>query len=79
MGQLPTIWMTPSRICFNRVANDLSARLQLVSTEAQQRILDMAMLSYAVALSPASFSGYLADAQDGELKLLSLPARTTLY
>ena len=74
-GATPHYLDDPFQNLFNRIANDLSARLQLVSTAAQQHILDMAMLSYAVALSPASFSGYLADAQDGELKLLSLPAR----
>ena len=65
----------PFQNLFNRIANDLSARLQLVSAKEHQRILDTAMLKYAVALSPASFSGYLADDQDGELNLLSLPAR----
>ncbi len=61
---------------FNLVANDmLKVRETLVDQELA-RILDTAMLRYAVALSPEVFNRYLIKNEDGTIEVSGLPART---
>ncbi len=74
-GADPNYLDDPFQNLFNQIANDISSQLQLVSAKEHRRILDTAMLRYAVALSPESFSEYLAHDRTGALNLLSLPAK----
>ena len=58
-----------------RMANDLALSLQNQSREMQSSLVDAALLRYAQALSPETFSRYINYDQQGQMLLLGLPAR----
>ena len=65
----------PFQDLFNKVANDMyMVRANLAEAELS-RILDTAILRYAIALSPQAFSEYITTTDDGLVKMSGLPAR----
>ena len=76
----PSYLLDPFQNLYNQLANDMSQLLLTLAPSEQDRLLDTAMLKYALALSPETFGGYLATDDAGMTSLLSLPARSdTLF
>ena len=71
----PDYLVDPFQDLFNRIANDMSGMLKSLSMENRSRILDTAMVRYAMALSPESFSRYLSQTDAGQFTLTGLPSR----
>ena len=64
----------PFQDLYNSVSNDLNEIRARVTKNVLERILDISMLRYAAVLSD-EFSRFLEHTEDGQLRLLSLPAR----
>lgn len=60
---------------YNRIANRMASYASSLTQPDRNRVLDMAMLRYAVLLSPTAFGGYLATDENGQLNVQGLPAR----
>lgn len=60
---------------YDQVADDMAEALSRLTPTELNRILDAAMLRYAVALSPESFTDYLSLGEDGLVNVLRLPAK----
>lgn len=65
----------PFNDLFNRVSNDMYQVLSELTEKEVSKIMDTAMLKYAIALSPETFSRYLKRAEDGTVIVTGLPAR----
>jgi hypothetical protein len=64
----------PYQDLYNQIANDMWAAGKLLSDEDRSRIMDIATLRYAIALSPQAFGGHLEVDQAGTVQLARLPA-----
>lgn len=62
---------------FNRVSNDMSMVLAELTEKEASNIMNTAMLKYAIALSPETFSRYLKYNDEGSLIVTGLPARNS--
>lgn len=65
----------PFNDLFNRISNDMYRVLSELTEQEVSKIMDTAMLKYAIALSPETFSRYLKRAEDGTVIVTGLPAR----
>lgn len=65
----------PFRDLFNRVSNDMFMVLNELSEKQLSKIMDTAILKYAIALSPETFSRYLKRDNEGAIIVTGLPAR----
>jgi hypothetical protein len=65
----------PFQDLYVRMANDLALNLQNQSSENRSSLVDAALLRYAQALSPETFSRYLNYDQQDQVLMLGLPAR----
>ena len=65
----------PFQGLYERIARDLAAALARLTAAERSRLLDTAMLRYALALAPDTFARHLRTGEDGLVDVLSLPAR----
>jgi hypothetical protein len=66
----------PFKDLFNLIANDMLEIRESLEANQLSRVLDTAMLRYAVELSPDVFERYLVKNEDGTVEVSGLPART---
>ncbi len=71
----PSYLVDPFQNLHNQIANDLSEALLAMDRAQHAAVLDTAMLNYAIALSPESFSRYLTQDESGVTRVAGLPAR----
>ena len=65
----------PFQDLYIRMANDLALSLQNQSADIRSSLIDAALLRYAQALSPETFSRYINYDQKEQWSVLGLPAR----
>lgn len=66
--------LDPYQDVFHRVANDLSAARELLSSKAIHDIRELSAMRYAAELSPEAFAAYLEQNSAGRYELTRLPA-----
>ncbi|MGI9323238.1 MAG: hypothetical protein ACR2PJ_06630, partial [Pseudomonadales bacterium] len=71
----PSHLVDPFQNLYNKIANDMVEVLSGFDQPSRARILDTAMLRYALDLAPATFTGYLSLGDDGLVDVVGLPAR----